>query len=113
MSDELVKRVAALEREVAALKAQVNPEPFIPRPMPRFDPTEGMRMPPDAAQKMAAVIHGKDVKYDKDAWARSRLGQPGGFGGPPERTRLKERDEGGGWHEPPGLEGQIKGRWSK
>jgi len=55
-ADEL----AALKKEVAALKEALSgkadkPEPkkeFVPQPYERYDPTEGMRMPLSALQAM-------------------------------------------------------------
>jgi hypothetical protein len=51
------EKIAALEREVAELKAKVSPAPakkeFVPKPYQRYDPTEGMRMPPSALAEMA------------------------------------------------------------
>jgi hypothetical protein len=87
--DELAARVAKLEAELAeakkALEAVKPKEPFRPRMnMQPIDWTEGMRMPPDAAQKMAAVV--PDVKGKmtaeevQSAWARSRISGPVGFG---------------------------------
>jgi len=82
--DEVVKRIADLEAELTALKAKMEPkEPFKPKQMPRFDPTEGMSMPPSAMKPMVDLIHGKGAKYDPNAWARTRVGEPGGFGPPP------------------------------
>jgi|SRR5262245_1899009 len=95
--DDLAKRVAALEQELAeakkALEAVKPTEPFRPRmTMPPIDWTEGMRMPADAAQKMAAIV--PDVKgkgFNPHAWAQTRVGDRGGFGPPP----------GGNWDKGP------------
>ena len=116
-NDELVKRIADLERELAELKAQLPPveKPFVPRPMPRFDPTENFRMPASAVKPMADLIHGKGGKYDPNAWARNRYPQPGGFGAPiePGGVKVREVERGSGWRNAAPLEPQIKGRWSK
>ena len=88
--DDLVRRVSALEAELAEAKKALEagkPKPeFVPRaPMPKIDWTAGMKMPPSAVQAMARVV--PDVKREPQtaeqvasSWARSRIGQPGGFG---------------------------------
>jgi hypothetical protein len=116
MSDELVKRIADLERELAELKQRLAPkEPYVPKEWPRFDPTESMRMPASAVKPMADLIHGKGAKYDPDAWARTRRSEPGGFGSPaePSGARREPEERGPGWNDPMKLEGPIKGRWSE
>jgi hypothetical protein len=53
------EKIAALEREMAELKAKVNPpepKPFVPAPYQRYDPTEGMRMPPSALRAMVDAV---------------------------------------------------------
>lgn len=83
-NDELVKRIANLEAELAGLKAQLKPrEEFVPKPMPRYDPTEGMSASGPALKGMVDLVNPKDVKFDRSAWARNSYPQPGGFGGPP------------------------------
>ena len=47
--EDLKKRVAELE------KATKAPEPFVPMPMPRRDPTEGFSMDRATMRRMAAV----------------------------------------------------------
>jgi hypothetical protein len=74
--DELKCRVAALEERLPKVEKPYEPK----EPWPRYDPTEGFRMPPSAAKPMADLIHGKGVKPDMGAWARNRMGDRGGFG---------------------------------
>jgi hypothetical protein len=103
MSDDLAKEISDLKRRLAELEAkQSAKEPLRPRlNMQKIDWTEGMKMPPDAAQKMAAVVPDvKGQKFNPHAWAQTRMYGPGGFGPPPERmaeldreTRRKEREE--------------------
>jgi hypothetical protein len=99
-TDELVRRVAKLEAELAeakkALEAVKPKEPFKPKfEMPRFDPTEGFRLPASAAREMARVV--PDVKAEpmtaeqvQSSWARSRISGPGGFG-PPKWEKEKRQ----------------------
>ena len=59
--DDLAKRVAALEVELAeakkALEAVKPKEPFKPKfEMQKIDYTEGFRLPADAAQAMAVLF---------------------------------------------------------
>jgi hypothetical protein len=103
--DDLMRRVSALEAELAeakkALEAQKPKDPFKPRgePWQPIDWTAGMRMPADAAQKMAAIVPDvKGQKFNEHAWAQTRISQPSGLGPPRERraameeeTRRKER----------------------
>jgi hypothetical protein len=106
--DDLAKRVSELERDLAeakkALEALKPKEPFVPKmTMQPIDWTAGMKMSADAAQAMARVVHDppKGQKTDMGAWARNRIGEPGGFGpGPsdkwpkvPTKVRPKEKLE--------------------
>lgn len=97
--DELAARVARLEGKLAeakkALEAVKPKEPFKSRlEMPKIDWTEGMRMPPDAAQAMARVV--PDVKgksgFNEHAWSQTRMYGPGGFGPPPERMAQMDKE---------------------
>jgi len=87
MSEDLAKEISELKRRLAELEAkQSAQEPPRPRMnMPKIDYTENFRLPPDAAQAMAKVVHDppKGQKSDMGAWARNRIGQPGGFGPAP------------------------------
>jgi hypothetical protein len=115
-NEELVKRIADLEAELAALKAQLPPpeKEFVRKPMPRFDPTENMKMPASAVKPMADVVHdAKGLKFDRDAWARTRPSVPGGFGAPVGPSGANEVQRGSGWRDQWPLEPQIKGKWSK
>jgi hypothetical protein len=50
---------------MAELKAKVNPpepKPFVPAPYQRYDPTEGMRMPPSALRAMVEVAPDRLIK---------------------------------------------------
>src|SRR5262249_49090492 len=69
-------------------------EPFKPKfEMPRFDPTEGMRLPPGAAQAMARVVPDvKGQKFSEHAWSQTRMYGPGGFGPPPERMAQMDKE---------------------
>ena len=92
--DELTKRIAALEAELAQLKSELPPprREFVPRaPLPKIDYTENFRLPADAAQEMARVVHDppKGQKFDPHAWAQTRVGERGGFGPSDERRWQK------------------------
>src|SRR5262245_55348363 len=83
MSEDVSKEISELKRRLAELEAkQSAKEP--PRPRMNMQPidwTEGMRMPPDAAQKMAAVVPDvKDKGFNPHAWSQTKMGEPGGFG---------------------------------
>jgi hypothetical protein len=57
MTDTDKDRIAALEREVAALKeAGKPPAPFNPGDWQRYDPTANMRMPPSVVREMANAV---------------------------------------------------------
>src|SRR6516225_6813289 len=49
--------LASLRKRIEELEAKSSPpapaKPFVPKPFQRYDPTEGMRMPPSALQAMA------------------------------------------------------------
>jgi hypothetical protein len=134
MSDDLVKRISDLERELAELKQAVKPVEDVPKPTkpwPKYDPTEGFRLPPSAVKAMANVV--PDPKsspgFNAHSWGQNKgPGEPGGFGAPtgpkgtsylvPEEPMPEPVERGSGWVDPPKLEGrinedQIKKRWSK
>jgi hypothetical protein len=74
------ERIAKLEAELAALKAKSEPPEVMARkPMPKYDPTEGMRLPPSAVKAMADVYN-PDVKgagFNPNAWAQTKMSDPG------------------------------------
>jgi hypothetical protein len=103
-------RIEKLERELAELKAQqVKPPITKPttkelldaaarKPWPKYDPTEGFRLPASAAAKMAAIV--PDVKgegFNPQAWAQTKVAERGGFGPPETRTPTAGRDA---WPKP-------------
>ena len=56
MTDNKDDELAALKKKLEELEAKVSPpkpKEFVPEPYQRYDPTEGMRMPPSALQAMA------------------------------------------------------------
>jgi hypothetical protein len=58
MTDTDKDRIAALEREVAALKEKAKPpEPFVPKePYQRYDPTANMSMPLSTLRDMCNAV---------------------------------------------------------
>jgi hypothetical protein len=106
--DDLAKRIAALEAELAALKAEVKPaEPTLKAKgaWPKYDPTEGFRLPPSAAKAMAAVVPDVKDRSKLPDTRRASYPEPGGFGPPPRSTGLGAVERGSGWIEPSKLEG--------
>ena len=105
MSDDLAAKISALEAELAALKSQLpkpEPKPMKREPWPRYDPTEGMRMPASAVKAMAQIV--PDPKsspgFNRHAWLQTKgPGEPGGFGAPPT-VGGKPVERGSGWVEP-------------
>lgn len=111
------ERIGKLERELAELKAQMKPkpepepaEPFKPRePWQKYDPTENFRLPESAAKAMAWP----DVKggeFNPHAWAQTKVGEPGGFGGP-DVPREPAKERGSGWAKPVELGSPSGIRW--
>jgi hypothetical protein len=116
MSDDLVKEIAELKRKLAALEARLPKEekPFVPKPMPTFDPTEGMSMSGSAAKAMVDLVNPKNVpKFDPSAWARNSYPQPGGFGRPrgAQWPRQERKPNPPVKHET--YDSQRDGLWSK
>jgi len=95
---EIGEKLADLQRQIDELRRAQEPKPeFKPKLMPRFDPTEGFRMPGAAAREMARVV--PDVKgqgFNAHAWAQTKISGPGGFGPPPEtkgqEAKKKEKE---------------------
>ena len=107
--DDLSKRIAALEAELAALKAQVKPaeQPLKAKgTWPRYDPTEGFRLPASAAKAMANVVPDPKARegFNAHAHAQTKVGVPGGFGEAPKSIG-KPVERGSGWVEPRPLAG--------
>jgi hypothetical protein len=62
MSDK--DEIAALKARVAELEARSPkpPKPFKPQPYQRYDPTEGMSMPPSALRAMVEAVPDRLIK---------------------------------------------------
>jgi hypothetical protein len=100
-NEELAKKIADLENELAKLKAQqVKPpttrellDAAAKRPFQKYDPTEGFRLPASAAQAMAAIVpDAKDVGgFDPHAWAQTKVAERGGFGAPEKREPVEKK----------------------
>jgi hypothetical protein len=103
MTDDLTKRIADLERELRELKAQLPPPPVEekkPRqPWPKYDPTEGFRMPASAVKAMVDVV--PDMRGI--AQEQKQVSVPGGFGAP-AKSGGEAAVRGSGWQDPGKLE---------
>jgi hypothetical protein len=91
MSDDQADRIAKLERELAELKAQVKPPPAAPykpeKPWPKYDPTEGFRLPASAVKAMCDVVPDfRGIAQEQ----KQGVGSPGGFLGPELKAEKKE-----------------------
>jgi hypothetical protein len=70
--------LAALKREVEELKAKLSPpKPFKPEPYQRYDPTEGMCMPPSALAAMVAAVPDHVIREIAMRDNRAPTGRPG------------------------------------
>jgi hypothetical protein len=115
-ADDLAARIATLEAELAALKAQMKPaEPLTVAKgaWPKYDPTEGFRLPASAALAMARVVPDppKGGGFNAHAHAQTKVGVPGGFGEAPKSTGGKAVERGSGWVEPSKLESPPGLKW--
>lgn len=115
----LEQRIEALEAELAKAKeeAAAKAKPFVPKPMPKIDYTQGMSMGPSAVKPMADLINPRGLKYDPNHW-RGGYPQPGGFGSPAKPGGGREPvKRGSGWRDPAKLEGMVTEEkmkwWSK
>jgi hypothetical protein len=100
--EDLARRVAALEAELAeakrTLEASKPKEPFVPKPIPKPDWTEGMSMSGPAMKPIIDLINPQGLKYDPNAFARNRYCEPSGFGPPKgqwpkQPTKLREEEK--------------------
>ena len=78
-------------------------EPEKPKPMPKYDPTEGMGMSGSAMKAMIGIVGEMKDRSKMDDTRRPSYPEPGGFG-PPRSTGGKAVDRGSGWVEPRPLE---------
>src|SRR5262245_11398028 len=98
------ERIKQLEEEVARLKGEERKPPS--KPWPKWDPTEGMRMPPSALAAMVAAVPDRLMA---DIVADNRRGLEPRSIIPPE-PRPKLQTKGSGFvdpiplRSPPGIE---------
>lgn len=73
---------------------------------PKYDPTEGFRLPASAAREMSRIVPDppKGGGFNAHSHAQTKVGVPGGFGEPPKSTGAKPVERGSGWLEPAKLE---------
>jgi hypothetical protein len=90
MSEDLTKRISELERELKELKAKVAPPPVeekkAEKPWPKYDPTEGMRMPASAVRAMVDVV----PDFRGIAQEQKQMSASGGFLGTETKAAPKE-----------------------
>ena len=80
MTDDVEKRIADLEREIAELKAKQPKEekPFVGKPWKKIDYTAQMTMPPSAVRAMCDAVP-DDVLRAVVGDHRRGVSQPGGL----------------------------------
>jgi hypothetical protein len=103
---DLKRQVAELKAEQARLRGEPH-KPFSDKPWPKYDPTEGMSMPPSAIAAMVAVVgERRDVIKDAPINDASRASPSPS---PPPWQPQPERPRGTGWADfvplqsPPGV----------
>ena len=102
--EELKKRVAELE------KAAKPPEPFVPMPMPRRDPTEGMSMDRETMREMIAATAGVMADLRADARRPNPVTEASSSTVKSTPSALPQPRNTGGWRDeiplssPPGVE---------
>jgi hypothetical protein len=84
-----MSEIDELKARIAALEAAAKPKPFVAEPMPKFDPTERMTLPPSAVAAMVGVVRPQDLVAD----ARKRQAEPSSIAAEPTPKR------GSGWAE--------------
>lgn len=101
--EELKKRVAELE------KAAKPPEPFVPMPMPRRDPTEGMSMDRETMREMVRATAGVMADLRADARRPNPVTQASSSTVKSTPSALPPQQRGTGWRDeiplssPPGV----------
>jgi hypothetical protein len=95
MTDDVEKRIADLEREIAELKAKQPKEekPFVGKPWKKIDYTAQMTMPPSAVRAMCDAVP-DDVLRAVVGDHRRGVSQPGGL---IKDEGEKPKVKGSGW----------------
>ena len=94
------EKIAALEREVAELKAKVSPPEkpaFVEEPYQRYDPTAGMSMPRSALRAMVAA---EPSGFMAGVVADNRNAPTGPTSAIPRSAEQPSDDRGGGSSTP-------------
>jgi len=89
--DDVQNEIAESKRRLSELEAKQSlreekrefiPDAELSERLANYDPLDGVGMPANAMKPIADLVNPKGVKFDRDAWARNRLSEPGGFGSP-------------------------------
>lgn len=92
-------RIAELERQIASLRAQINPAPLGPRRAAR-DYSAGMGMPAEVVREMAAAVDARTLARD----FRRGVAAPSSMTVQPDaEPRREATPSNNGWITPPAL----------
>jgi hypothetical protein len=97
----LEKEVAELKRRIAELEGHKSEQPFVPKPVQRFDPTANFGMPPSAVAEMAKAVPASLMRDIFDDARRGPIHRPTSLlASPQQAAPVVEPSGSGGWTEP-------------